>query len=71
MTNNKKTAEDITPTDSKRLCAYWEELECILDDLSYFDLPKDNQPENYDDLMEEALYEHLIKAIDILKELGI
>ncbi len=29
--NNKKTAEDITSTDSKQICKYWEELECILD----------------------------------------
>ena len=71
MTSNKKTAEDITSTDSKQICKYWEELECILDNLCYVDLPKDKQPENYVDLMEEALFIHLEKTIEIFKKLGI
>lgn len=71
MIDNKKTAEGITPTDSKKISTYWEELECILDNLCYVDLPKDKQPENYIALMEEVLFVHLKKTVEILKQLGI
>ncbi len=71
MTDNKKTAEDITSTDNKIITTHWEKLDCILDNLCYFDLPDDKQPENYADLMEEALFVHLAKTIEILKKLGI
>lgn len=71
MGKKLKSAEDITSTDTKIIKTYWEELECILDNLCYVDLPKDKQPKNYNDLMEEALFVHLEKAIEILKKLGI